>query len=87
MPVYREWVGTIDGSENAGIRARVKGHLIKRNYNKGSLVKRAICFLKIISWPGSKPRCQAKSELEEGKAAALAAAADRARADKLFGKK
>src|SRR3954447_22686674 len=29
VPVYREWIGTIDGSENADVRARVEGHLIK----------------------------------------------------------
>jgi multidrug efflux pump subunit AcrA (membrane-fusion protein) len=38
VPVYREWVGTIDGSENADIRARVTGRLIKRDYIEGSFV-------------------------------------------------
>src|SRR3954471_10107485 len=33
VPVYREWIGTINGSENAEIQARVKGHLVKRNYD------------------------------------------------------
>ena len=40
VPVYREWIGTIDGSENAEIRARVTGYLIKRDYDEGSLVKK-----------------------------------------------
>ncbi len=35
VPVYREWIGTIDGSENAEIRARVTGYLIKRDYQEG----------------------------------------------------
>lgn len=67
--------------------ARVKGHLIKRNYNEGSLVKKGDLLFEIDPRPFEAALSQAKSELEEGKAAALAAAADRARADKLFGKK
>ena len=40
VPVYREWVGTLDGSENAEIRARVTGYLLKRDYQEGALVKK-----------------------------------------------
>jgi multidrug efflux pump subunit AcrA (membrane-fusion protein) len=39
VPVIREWVGTLDGSENADIRARVTGYLQKRDYQEGSYVK------------------------------------------------
>ena len=39
VPVIREWVGTLDGSENADIRARVTGYLQKRDYQEGSFVK------------------------------------------------
>jgi membrane fusion protein (multidrug efflux system) len=34
-----EWIGTLDGSENADIRARVTGYLTKRNYQEGGFVK------------------------------------------------
>ncbi len=34
VPVIREWVGTLDGSENADIRARVTGYLQKRDYQE-----------------------------------------------------
>ncbi len=40
VPVYREWIGTLDGSENAEIRARVTGYLLKRDYQEGALVKK-----------------------------------------------
>src|SRR5215813_12957795 len=40
VPVYREWIGTIDGSENAEIRAKVQGYLVKRDYDEGALVKK-----------------------------------------------
>jgi multidrug efflux pump subunit AcrA (membrane-fusion protein) len=69
LPVYREWIGTIDGSENADIRARVTGHLIKRNYNEGSLVKKGDVLFEIDPRPFEAALSQAKSELEEGKAA------------------
>ena len=37
VPVIREWVGTLDGSENADIRARVTGYLQKRDYQEGEI--------------------------------------------------
>jgi membrane fusion protein (multidrug efflux system) len=38
VPVYREWIGTLDGMVNAEIKARVTGYLIKQVYTEGSLV-------------------------------------------------
>src|SRR5271169_6747405 len=51
VPVYREWIGTLDGSENAEIRARVTGYLLKRNYAEGSLVKKGDLLFEIDSRP------------------------------------
>lgn len=39
VPIYREWVGTLDGSSNAHIRARVEGYLEAIRYQEGSLVR------------------------------------------------
>jgi RND family efflux transporter MFP subunit len=87
VPVHREWIGTIDGSENADIRARVTGHLIKRDYIEGSLVRKGDLLFEIDPRPFEAALAEAKGQLDEGKAAALAAAADRARHDKLFAEK
>jgi RND family efflux transporter MFP subunit len=38
VPVYREWVGTLEGEVNATISAQVSGYLLTRNYQEGSLV-------------------------------------------------
>jgi membrane fusion protein (multidrug efflux system) len=84
VPVYREWIGTIDGSENAEIRARVTGYLVKRDYEEGSLVKKDTLLFEIDPRPFHAALEQAKSQLEQAKAAALAAAAEKARSDKLF---
>jgi membrane fusion protein (multidrug efflux system) len=40
VAVYGEWVGTLDGSVNATIRAQVSGYLIKQNYKEGDFVKK-----------------------------------------------
>jgi RND family efflux transporter MFP subunit len=87
VPVYREWIGTIDGSENAEIRARVTGYLTKRDYDEGSLVKKGTLLFEIDPRPFEAALAQAKSQLEEGKAVKLAALAERARSDQLFSQK
>src|SRR5262249_29089737 len=87
VPVYREWIGTIDGSENAEIRARVTGYLMRRDYEEGSLVKKGQLLFEIDPRPFEAALAQAKSNLEQAKAAALAAEADKERNDKLFAQK
>ena len=66
VPVYREWIGTLDGSENAEIRARVEGHLTKRNYQEGGLVKKGDVLFEIDPRPFQAALAQAKSELGGG---------------------
>jgi RND family efflux transporter MFP subunit len=39
VPITSEWVGTIDGYNNAQIRAKVEGYLESRDYEEGRLVK------------------------------------------------
>jgi membrane fusion protein (multidrug efflux system) len=39
VPVTSEWVGTIDGYNNAQIRAKVEGYLQARDYQEGRVVK------------------------------------------------
>lgn len=38
VPIYREWVGTLEGEVNATISAQVSGYLLTRNYNEGRFV-------------------------------------------------
>jgi membrane fusion protein, multidrug efflux system len=40
VPIQMEWVGSIDGSNNALIRAQVSGYLMKRPYTEGAFVKK-----------------------------------------------
>lgn len=39
VPVTREWIGSLDGSVNAQIRAQVSGYLVKQDYLEGSAVR------------------------------------------------
>jgi hypothetical protein len=68
VPVYREWVGTIDGSSNADIRARVGGHLIKRDYVEGALVKQGDLLFEIDPRPFEAALAKAKANLESARA-------------------
>jgi len=40
VPVYAEWVGTLDGTVNATIRAQVQGYLVRQNYKEGDFIKK-----------------------------------------------
>jgi membrane fusion protein (multidrug efflux system) len=40
VPIYSEWVGTLDGSVNALIRAQVSGYLMRQPYTEGGYVKK-----------------------------------------------
>jgi hypothetical protein len=48
VPIFEEWIGTLDGFVNAQIHAQVTGYLLTQNYAEGSEVKKAICFSKLI---------------------------------------
>lgn len=87
VPVYREWIGTLDGSENAEIRARVTGYLLKRNYAEGSLVKKGDVLFEIDPRPFDAALAEAKSALEQAKAMQLASQAEAERSAELFSKK
>jgi RND family efflux transporter MFP subunit len=87
VPVYREWIGTIDGSENAEIRARVAGYLMKRDYQEGSQVKKGDLLFEIDQRPFEAALAEAKSQLAQARATNLAALAEKERSDKLFSQK
>jgi membrane fusion protein (multidrug efflux system) len=87
VPVHREWIGTLDGSENADIRARVTGYLIRRSYQEGALVKKGDPLFEIDSRPFEAALAEARSQLEQGRAMQLASQADFERNKDLFAKK
>ena len=87
VPVIREWVGTLEGLENADIRARVTGYLQKRDYQEGSYVKEGDLLFEIDPRPFEAALAQAKSELAQVQATQAATQADFERSQELYNKK
>jgi membrane fusion protein (multidrug efflux system) len=51
VPIYQEWVGTLDGYPNAQIRAQVTGYLLKQDYSEGGKVKEGDLLFEIDPRP------------------------------------
>jgi membrane fusion protein (multidrug efflux system) len=47
VPVFMEWVASMDGSVNATIRPQVTGYLISQNYKEGDLVRKGQVLFRI----------------------------------------
>ncbi|MBV9273583.1 MAG: efflux RND transporter periplasmic adaptor subunit [Verrucomicrobia bacterium] len=87
VPIVREWVGTLDGSENAEIRARVAGYLQKKAYQEGGYVKQGDLLFEIDPRPFQAALDEAKSQLGQAQAIQAATKADFDRAQELYDKK
>ena len=68
VPVFEEWVGTMDGLVNAQIRAQVAGYLQSLNYAEGSRVKKGDLLFEIDPRPFKAAFDQAKAKIEQDKA-------------------
>ncbi len=68
VPVYGEWVGTLDGNVNATIRAQVSGYLIKQNYKEGDFVKKDQVLFEIDPRPFQAAIEEAKGQLAQAEA-------------------
>lgn len=79
VPVYREWVGTLDGMVNAVIRAQVQGYLIKQNYREGDQVRKGQVLFEIDPRTFQASLEQAKGQLEAQQARWTTAKANLAR--------
>jgi len=63
VPIFAEWVGTLDGMVNATIRAQVQGYLVKQNYKEGDPVKKDQVLFEIDPRTFQAALDQAKGEL------------------------
>jgi RND family efflux transporter MFP subunit len=64
VPIYSEWIGTLDGYVNADIKAEVSGYLLEQAYQEGSFVKKGQLLFQIDPRP-----FQAALELAQGQQA------------------
>jgi membrane fusion protein (multidrug efflux system) len=63
VPIYGEWIGTLDGMVNAEIKAQVSGYLVRKNYTEGSYVKKGQLLFEIDSRPFQAAVDQAQGDL------------------------
>jgi RND family efflux transporter MFP subunit len=84
VPVIRQWVGTLNGSENADVRARTTGYLQKRAYQEGGYVKKGDLLFEIDPRPFVAALAQAKGQLQEAQATLLGVELEARRAKDLW---
>jgi membrane fusion protein (multidrug efflux system) len=68
VPIYKEWVGSLDGYVNAVIRPQVSGYLIKQNYREGEVVKTGQVLFEIDPRTFQAALDQAKGQLSQQQA-------------------
>jgi membrane fusion protein (multidrug efflux system) len=68
VPVYSEWIGTLDGMVNADIRAQVSGYLLRQDYKEGSFVRKGQLLFEIDPRPFQATLDQAKGDLARAQA-------------------
>jgi membrane fusion protein (multidrug efflux system) len=68
VPIYSEWVATLDGYVNAEIRPQVSGYIIRQNYTEGSLVHKGQALFEIDPRPFRAALDRAKGDLAQAEA-------------------
>jgi len=68
VPVYSEWVATLDGYVNAQIRPQVSGYIIRQPYKEGSLVHEGQVLFEIDPRPFQATLDRAKGDLAQAQA-------------------
>jgi RND family efflux transporter MFP subunit len=68
VPIYGEWIGTLDGFSNADVRAEVTGYLLRQGYQEGAFVKKGQLLFEIDPRPFKAALDQAEGQLAQAKA-------------------
>jgi membrane fusion protein, multidrug efflux system len=68
VPIFEEWIGTLDGFVNAQIRAQVTGYLLVQNYAEGGEVNKGDLLFEIDPRPFQAALDQANAKLAQDKA-------------------
>jgi RND family efflux transporter MFP subunit len=76
VPIFSEWIGTLDGFDNADIKAQVTGYLLEQAYKEGSFVKKGQLLFQIDPRP-----FQASLQLAQGQQAQAEGQLAQARAE------
>jgi RND family efflux transporter MFP subunit len=87
VPVVREWIGSLDGSVNADVRARVSGYLISQNYKEGAVVNKGDLLFQVDPSLYEAAVEQAKASLAQAEANQLQTEQTEQRETQLFQQK
>lgn len=68
VPIYADWIGTLDGMVNAKIHAQVSGYLKSQNYQEGTLVHKGDLLFEIDPRPFQAALARARGEMDQAKA-------------------
>jgi len=68
VPVYGEWIGTLDVLVNADVRAQVTGYLLHQDYQEGAFVRKGQLLFQIDPRPFQAALDQAEGQLAQAKA-------------------
>jgi RND family efflux transporter MFP subunit len=68
VPIFKEWIGTLDGFTNADVRAQVTGYLLAQDYKEGAFVKKGQLLFQIDPRPFKAALDQAEGQLAQAKA-------------------
>lgn len=68
VPIYGEWIGTLDGFTDADVKAQVTGYLLRQAYQEGSFVKKGQLLFEIDPRPFQAALDQAEGQLAQAKA-------------------
>ena len=68
VPIYGEWIGTLDGFVNADVRGQVTGYLLRQDYQEGALVTKGQLLFEIDPRPFQAVLDQAEGQLAQATA-------------------
>ena len=68
VPIYSEWIATLDGYVNAQISPQVSGYIIEQNYKEGSYVQKGQTLFRIDPRPFQAILDQAQAQLAQAEA-------------------
>jgi membrane fusion protein (multidrug efflux system) len=87
VPIVKEWIGSLDGSVDADVRARVSGYVISQNYKEGTVVKEGDLLFQIDPSVYEAAVEQAKASLAQAEANQLQTEQTEQRETQLFEQK
>src|SRR5260370_13285229 len=68
VPIYGEWIGTLDGLVNADVRGQVTGYLLRQDYQEGAFVRMGQLLFEIDPRPFQAALDQAEGQLAQATA-------------------